>query len=235
MRVFPYQDGRTRRLSAPRWGVALAGAVAGFLLLSCLPQVVPGDVGRWLGVLALPVAPLLGLVIAAGRDWAALFHRPTWRDVLVGLIFAPASLVVSFAAGLAASRFTQVNANPVHETLGAMDWSHRLEFLIATAPQLVGEELITAIVFLALLALLRRAPRPLAIGLACLGSALVFGALHLPTYGWNAIQALGVIGLARVVLFAPYLITKNLWSSALAHVVNDWTLFLLGLLIVARI
>ena len=73
--------------------------------------------------------------------------------------------------------------------------------------------------------------RKSAIVLAWLLSALLFGALHLPTYGWNLIQCFAVIGSARLVLSLAYLWTKNLWASAGAHLLNDWALFGLALLL----
>jgi membrane protease YdiL (CAAX protease family) len=52
----------------------------------------------------------------------------------------------------------------------------------------------------------------------------MFGALHLPTYGWNWIQCLVIIGGARLVLTLPYIMTRNIWVSTGAHIINDWTL-----------
>ena len=57
-------------------------------------------------------------------------------------------------------------------------------------------------------------------------STLWFAALHLPTYDWNVLQCLGIIGTARIVLTLSYLVTRNLWVSVGAHIINDWTLFL---------
>ena len=63
---------------------------------------------------------------------------------------------------------------------------------------------------------------------ASLVGTLVFAAIHLPTYGGNILQCLAVIGVARVVLLVPFLLTKNIWASTGAHVLNDWTLFAIG-------
>ena len=67
--------------------------------------------------------------------------------------------------------------------------------------------------------------RKVAILGAWIGSAVLFGLLHLPTYQWNLGQVLLIIGTARLVLTVPYLITKNIWSSTIAHVANDWLIF----------
>lgn len=62
--------------------------------------------------------------------------------------------------------------------------------------------------------------------IAVILSTLAFAAVHLPTYDWNLLQCFGGIGTARLVLTAAFLITRNLWVSAGAHIVNDWTEFL---------
>ena len=59
---------------------------------------------------------------------------------------------------------------------------------------------------------------------AWLLSAIAFGLLHLPTYDWNFVQCLVVIGSARLVLTWAYVATKNIWVSTGAHIINDWTL-----------
>jgi membrane protease YdiL (CAAX protease family) len=39
-----------------------------------------------------------------------------------------------------------------------------------------------------------------------------------------------VIGVARMVLTLPWIMTKNIWVSTGAHIINDWSLFGLALL-----
>jgi len=65
---------------------------------------------------------------------------------------------------------------------------------------------------------------------AWLITAVLFGLMHLPTYGWNLVQCVAVIGSARLVLTLPWILTKNIWVSTGAHIVNDWLLFAMGLL-----
>ena len=64
-----------------------------------------------------------------------------------------------------------------------------------------------------------------AVILGWIGSALFFGAMHLPTYGWNVIQALLLIGPVRLVLTLAYMKTKSMWTSAIAYVFNDRAMF----------
>ncbi|WP_457312309.1 CPBP family intramembrane glutamic endopeptidase [Sphingomonas sp. UYAg733] len=72
-----------------------------------------------------------------------------------------------------------------------------------------------------------------AILLAWIGSALIFGAIHLPTYNWNIIQALLLIGPIRLVLTLAYMKTKSIWASTIAHIVNDWSMFILLIVVSA--
>jgi hypothetical protein len=38
------------------------------------------------------------------------------------------------------------------------------------------------------------------------------------------------VGVARLILTLPYIMTRNLWVSSGAHVLNDWTMFSASLL-----
>lgn len=41
-------------------------------------------------------------------------------------------------------------------------------------------------------------------------------------------QCFLVIGSARLVLTLAYVVSRNLWVSAAAHIANDWSLFLIA-------
>ena len=95
-------------------------------------------------------------------------------------------------------------------------------------PQWFGEEVLTILPLLALMYLFTtqlKMGRRWSIVLAWLVAALSFGLLHLPSYDWNFIQCVVVIGTARLVLTLPYIMTKNIWVSTGAHILNDWFLF----------
>lgn len=231
---FPYYDGVPVRLTAARWALVLAGCAAGFAVLTAAPHLLAQGPAQVVGTIAFAGLPLLALRLAAGRAWTALLAPPRWRDVGIGLAFAPLTLAVSSVAGFVIFKTMAVSANPAVQALGGMDGAGRAAFFAGTAPQLFGEELITILPFLALLTLFTgglRGSRRLAIALAWLGSALIFGALHLPTYDWHVVQTLTVIGVARLVLTLPYLITRSIWASTAAHIANDWLIFGLALLL----
>jgi len=99
---------------------------------------------------------------------------------------------------------------------------------------LFGEELFTIIPFLVILQFstkVLKTSRKKAVAIAWIVSAIIFGAIHLPTYNWNFMQSILGIGIVRLILTFPYVKTKNIWISFFVHVLNDWCLFLIPVLI----
>ncbi|MDG2530841.1 CPBP family intramembrane glutamic endopeptidase [Caulobacter endophyticus] len=236
-RDFPYYRGEPVALSGLGWVLALGGCVAGFLCLILVPR---GEAGQALGLagpLLFVSLPLVGLALAAGRGWTALFPRPTTRDLLLGLAFMPLTLLVSGVVAFFYSKAGLAHASPVADMLVQLPGAKRAIFLAGTAPQLLGEELVTILPLLGVLTLCHRRlglPRGASIAIAWLVSAMIFGALHLSTYGWNLVQVLLVIGVARLVLTIPYLLTRSVWASFTAHICLDWSIFAFVLLQGAR-
>nr|WP_245217146.1 CPBP family intramembrane glutamic endopeptidase [Neoroseomonas nitratireducens] len=149
------------------------------------------------------------------------------------VLFALLNIVVTLCVGAVVTAFVEVEANAAIASVVGLDTAGRVLFLVKIALQLLGEEVISILPFLALLTLFTRrfgASRRGAIVGAWLLSALLFGLAHLPTYGWNLVQCIVIIGTARLVLTLPWIITKNLWVSTGAHVLNDWALMSMGLL-----
>jgi uncharacterized protein len=146
--------------------------------------------------------------------------------------FGLLTLVVSVVTALVLSQFVAMSANPSAAALSTATTADVLTFLLRTAIQLLGEELMTILPLLAVLWLCFRhfkLSRRVSLLVAVVVSTLWFGAVHLPTYDWNLVQALGGIGAARLVLTTAYLVTRNIWVSTGAHIVNDWFEFLLPL------
>ncbi|MFN3837362.1 MAG: CPBP family intramembrane glutamic endopeptidase [Brevundimonas sp.] len=236
-RDYPFQPGTTAALSPIGWAVVMAGCLLGFAALMVIGAAAPGTAGRWLSVLLFVGLPLVALRLAAGRRWMALFPPLTWRDVWIGLAFVPAVLIVSGLVALVVVHSGATTANPIIALLAGMKGWDLALFIVSTLPQLLGEELVTLLPFLGLMALFHGrlgADRRLAVAAAWLISALLFGALHLSTYGWNLAQAFAVIGVARLVLTLPFLITRSVWTSTITHVTHDWLLFGTVLLLAER-
>ncbi|QTC92002.1 CPBP family intramembrane glutamic endopeptidase [Brevundimonas goettingensis] len=210
--------------------MVMATCALGFAALVFQGLIWPTEAGRWAAVALFVGLPLAGLRIAAGVHWRALFAPIRLRDLGIGLAFMPLVVLVSAMIALLVMHAGPTAANPIFEQFGKMSGAQLALFAASTLPQLFGEELITILPLLAVLTALRsgvRMPRRAALLIAWIVSALIFGALHLPTYGWHVAQALGVIFAARLALTLPYLVTKSLWASTVTHIVNDWAGFLL--------
>jgi membrane protease YdiL (CAAX protease family) len=231
-RDFPFYAGAPVAISAMGWLIVMAACALGFAALVGLGLVIPGQAGRWGAVILFVGLPLAGLRVAAGSNWRALFVPIRLKDLGIGLAFMPLVVLVSGLVAWQVMHAGVTTANPIFDLFHTMSGPELALFAASTLPQLFGEEVITILPFLAVLTALGsgvRFPRWLALLIAWIASALIFGALHLPTYGWHVAQALGVIFAARLVLTLPYLVTKSIWASTVTHIVNDWAGFLLVL------
>lgn len=231
---FPFYAGRPVGLSGPQWCVALAGVALAFWLLVA-PWTHPSHPwGMWVPALLFCSVPLVALALVAGRGWTALFHRLRARDLLLMVGIAVLNLVVTVLVGLLFTGLHHASANPLFQSLGQADAATRVTAFAVMVPQLLGEELLTILPFLALLWWLHgrmKLQRRSAVMLAWLLSAIPFALVHLPTYGWNLLQCLVIIGTARLLLTLAYLFSRNLWVSTGAHVLNDWALFGFAMLV----
>ncbi|RZT88472.1 hypothetical protein EV383_5414 [Pseudonocardia sediminis] len=217
---FPFHDGSPTGISTGRWAAVWLACGAAFLVLTLTPG---SGVVAFLAQVAFTAIMLGALAWAVGRNWTALFRRVRLRDVGLMAGFAVLSLLVSSVMAIIVRLLFTTSANPLAtQPLGGIGqdvlrWG-------GEAVQLLGEELLTMLPFLALLHVLTAraglSHRP-AVLLAWLATAVWFGALHLPTYDWNVAQALLIIGSARLVLTLAYIRTKNLWVSTGAHILYD--------------
>ena len=225
---FPYYSGQPVEIGLLGWLAILASVVAAFLLLTHLPF------AAFPLYLIQPIVftglPLLTLALVSGGHHTALFGRVGIKQVLMALGFGVLTLVVSMAVGLLLMQVTTMTANTAASGLADYSTFDTVMFLVRTAIQLVGEEVMTMLPLLAVLWFCVRKlnlSRRTGLIVAVIVSTLWFAAVHLPTYNWNFIQCFGGIGAARLVLTAAFLLTRNLWVSAGAHIVNDWTEFFL--------
>jgi membrane protease YdiL (CAAX protease family) len=149
------------------------------------------------------------------------------REVKLMVVFALLNIVISMAVGAALAQLGPVAANAAIASAGEKSGVELIDFFAKVGVQLLGEELITILPFLAILAFSYNViglGRKVSVAIAWLTSAAAFGLIHLPTYDWNLLQCLVVIGSARIVLTWAYVWSKNLWVSTGAHIINDWTI-----------
>lgn len=229
---FPFYNGVPVPITGAQWLLVMVAVAAGFAMLT-LPIRWPG--GAWSGMipaLLFAAIPMVALARVAPGHWRAIFGRVGGRELRLMIGFALLNIVVSLSVGVAVHAFAKVASNAATTQLADLDALGRVAFFAKTVPQLFGEEVLTLLPFLALMTALHgRAGlgrRGAIIG-AWLISSLAFGLIHLPTYDWNLIQCIVIIGTARLVLTLPWILTKNIWVSTGAHIVNDWLLFGAGL------
>lgn len=224
---FPYYRGSPVTISTKGWLLVAVGVVAGFLALITPLPFTDNLFTGWLRVLLFIGLPLVGLQMAAPSGWTAIFARVGAREVKLMFAFAFLNIVISFAVGSIVKAFGTVTANAGIADAAQFGGAQLANFFAKVAVQLLGEELVTILPFLAILTLshnLTGMARNTAVIVAWLASAAAFGLIHLPTYNWNLIQCLVVIGSARLVLTWAYIWSKNIWVSTGAHIINDWTL-----------
>lgn len=230
---FPFYQGAPTAISAGQWLWVMAAVAAGFLVLVA-PIPWPGGAwGALIPALLFPLIPMAALAQLVPGHWRAIFGEVGGRELRLMLGFALLNIVVSMSIGAIVSALTEVRSNAAAQLLSQSDTAERIAFFAKTLPQLFGEELLTLLPFLALMQLLTLRfgwGRKRALIGAWLLSSLLFGLIHLPTYGWNLVQCIVVIGSARMVLTLPWILTKNIWVSTGAHIINDWLIFGMGLL-----
>jgi membrane protease YdiL (CAAX protease family) len=226
---YPYYNGMPVAISPGGWGLVVAGCALGFLVLTFWPF--PTFPLSLVSAGLFTLIPLLALMVASGWHPPAIFRRLGLRDLGIAVGFGLLTLICSFGVGLTLSRFIQMTQNEVAVSMASATPLELVMFLSPTLVQLVGEELVTILPLLAVLWLCVNRfgmSRRAAIIVAVAVSTVWFAALHLPTYNWNILQCLLTIGTARIVLTMAYLLTRNVWVSSIAHIINDWTLFFIA-------
>ena len=232
-RDLPFYNGLPMGLSGGQWLFVMAAVVAGFAVLVAPIPWPAGPLGAMIPALLFPLIPLAVLAHVAPGHWRVLFGTVGWRELRLMLGFALLNIVVSMSVGAIVRALADVTPNAAAAQLSGMDTAARIAFFAKTVPQLFGEEVVTLLPFLAVLTLLSAGfgvGRKAAVVGAWLISSLLFGLIHLPTYDWNLIQCIVVIGTARMVLTLAWILTKNIWVSTGAHITNDWLLFSMSLL-----
>ena len=225
--ALPYYAGQPVEIGPAGWLAVVVAVVVAFFQLILLP--LPDPPLNFIPGIIFTGLPLVTLMAVSGWRAPAIFGALNFKVVGLGLAFGLATLIFSFGMGVLVQHFFPVSANPAATAVEDIGTAGLLVFLARTLIQLVGEEAVTILPLLAVLwlcvskfGLSRRA----GLVIAVVVSTLWFAAMHLPTYNWNIMQCLGIIGSARIVLTLAYLFTRNLWVSSIAHIFNDWALFL---------
>lgn len=218
--------------NARGWSLVLLSLLGAYQLLLWLPATQPWS--QFLLRLLFAGLPLAAWAWVARRRAGVLFGPLGWRQALAALLTAVLAMAAALAAALLVSQFALVSPNPLAFASAGMALPAFVWQLASMMPQLLGEELLTLLPFLALVQLASQRlgwGRRRSLLLALLGSTLLFSAAHLPTYDWNWAQCFYIIGASRLVLTLAYIATRNLWVSTAAHILTDWAEFTLVFLV----
>lgn len=238
---FPYYRGPSS-LAVWGWVLILVGVALGLtadFVGNSLVQALPHNdalriVASIVVILAVPGLPLLGVWLAAGSRIKLLFRRLTGRNwVLIG--------VLTVLAGLWSVVMTKLLGALGQKSVGDASIAHgpgaikenigtfiELPFLI------FGEALFLVLPFLAVLALLAgvfKMERKPAVIVAAVVASLAFGVYHFKAYDWHWAQMLITIGLGQIIVLFGYLKTKNVLVAYLAHLLFDWVIVGLTILV----
>lgn len=222
-RDFPYYNGIPTEVATWKWGLIILSCAASFFALSVIPA--SNNVESLLPRTVFPLIMLVVFIACTGRFWTAIFKKPTGADWVAMLAYGVLTFVTSAIVGAIIAGISGAQSNPATDDLAGSGPGELVAFYVGTGVQLLGEELFSILPFLALIYFLYTRlglSRKSSIIVAWLVVAVWFGAAHLPTYGWNVLQALVVIGAARLILTLAFIRTKNIFVSTGAHIFNDW-------------
>ena len=176
------------------------------------------------------VPMVAGLVILNKDTAKKLIRLPKGRDFLYGFGFVIPSAVITMIVTVllgVLGVIEQPKSNVIFEKL-ANDF---FTTLAGTFIQLFGEEMITLIVFLFTLKVWEHFFSSTKGGIIAgfFVSAVVFGAIHYPTYlSWT--HVLLSISVTRLLYNFVFLRTKNLTASFITHLTYDYILFAIGMM-----
>lgn len=215
-------------ISAIRWLVILLLQIAATAVLFLVGN-------RLISVFVFTFVPLAAL-LALGRDMLKGSVRlPRFSHVLLGVGLGLAALLVSAGVAILVQNVGGTTENPITDILASGSLAQNLVTLFLSLIQLFGEELLTFVVFMLVLQICSRFMKagtaPTVV--AWVVSSIVFALVHLPTYGYNLLQVLLVIGTARMVLSLGFLLTNNLIVSYISHIIDDNIIFVFTMIAAA--
>ncbi len=230
---FPFYNGKPVELKTWQWIAVILSCIAGFVALSVIGW--ESETLKIIPRFLFTAIPLITFIYMAGDNWKAIFKPFKKQDIktIIGfwlLYFVVSLAVAAIASGGDLKSFT---ANRATDTVLEQGTIGVIGFYIGTFVQLFGEELFTILPFLAFMYWLYtkgHLSRKTSVMLTWLVTSVYFGAAHLPTYDWNFVQAIFVIGSARLVLSMAYIRTKNILVAFGTHLLSDWSIFTFTLL-----
>lgn len=212
-----------------RFSVAFALCMASYVVLVSSDKIVAllgagPAVDLFLTGVFLALAFVAPLALGGVRAYRELVGTLRPFDILNVVFFV---FLTYFLAGIGAMFVSQGTENPTTELLRS---PQGIAFLVGLlVVQLFVEEILAIVPFLTVYHLVEQYSKNEWIALACaLFVSILFAcAAHLPTYGYNLMQVIFIVGGARLGLALCYLKTKSLLVCYLTHLAYDAMLFAL--------
>lgn len=206
----------TAKMSRNGIFIAITALAVGFAIITAGVPIIE--------LVSIMIGGLIGLYSLFGsQGLKKTFTRPkkTISTFILGYL---ATIVLGFGMSVIVKLALHIPTavNPATKHLSII-------FLVKSIPMLLGEELLTIVILLIIANLLGGTKKAVIAGVVV--STLVFALLHLPTYQWNLLQCILVIGVARIPFTLASLRSNSIWMGYAVHVAYDWTAFLLVLLL----
>ena len=226
---FKFEDGHTDfpfynenpKLNSKDWTALILGVLVELSLIFGLIYYIPGT--EYLPYEIFPVLYFVVLIIPAAYvckgKLGLLFKTPELNDIKVIIICYILYSIFTIAMGVA------LNYLGVNTVANSADIANQIDAvsILLMFIQLLGEELFKFTIFILAMALTfkftQKRKTSVIVGIAV--CCIIFGLIHLESYGWNLIQCLAIIGLGTVITTYPYYKTKNITNSYILHLMID--------------
>ena len=213
---FPFYNG-IPKLGTSDWIVLLLSIIAVGALIN-----LPFNIESNLFSIIFCLITLIPILYVSRGKLSLFFRMPKLKDIKI--IALCVILYYVYAIGFV-SILDSIGVKTASNTIIGTEMNAL--FFISVFIQLMGEELIKAIILLIAMFLIYKKTdnRKLSLAIATAISLLVFGLMHYNSYNGNLIQIIFIIGLGSLIYMYPYLKTKNIIPSYICHVIIDGLIF----------
>lgn len=150
---FPFYNGKPTTVVTGKWAIAWFGTFLGFLALSFYPT--NNNVESIIPRILFMVIPLVVFAYLTKPFWKTIFRKPRRKDYGYMVLFAVLNMVLTpILAGLVLVLGFSASGNAAGDSLVGASVGELAAFYFGTGIQLLGEELLVIIPFLATLSTL---------------------------------------------------------------------------------
>lgn len=185
----------------------------------------------FLAIMMIFIIPTTSFLFLLKNNIKDFFGTFTKRELGITFLVAAAQFVLINLVLLMLSKFNinlSLEKNPITDLLEKKDI---ILVYISSIFQLFGENIIfTIFLFLFFRLFNKKVSLFHSILLSLCGASILFGIIHLPTYDYNWIQCIFIIGLPSSFHMLAYILFKNIFLSYFTHLFFDymvWTFVIL--------